>query len=229
VIQNDVFTYLVTSSNKSRKNFLLALRRNNLDYIFNEEAIEYIKQYKPKQELLNKLELLKCTIFDKEEEFRKALATVGITELNTSKKFLRIIDEAAILGSAIEHGFSLDTVVLSDGAKQYEIGRHALCWVHAERAIKKLISNSSEEAAEMDGIRDQIWEYYRLLKQYQEKPDAKDKKLLWDRFDQIFGQAVKSNKLSECLSTFRHNKAWCLNIHMFHFITIHQSLIFGRP
>jgi hypothetical protein len=223
VIQNDAFTYLITSDSKSRKNFLLALRGNNSDYIFNEEAIEYIKKYKPKPDLLNKLERLGLAGYDNEEEFLEGLVAANITGLNTSKKFLRIIEEAAIMGSAIEHGLSSDTIVLSDGAKQYGIGIHALCWVHAERAIRKLISNSPEEAAEIDGLRDQIWEYYNLLKQYKEKPNSDDKKYLSNRFDQIFGQTVKSSKLSECLRAFRRNKTDLLRVLEYPHVPLHNN------
>jgi hypothetical protein len=223
VIQNDAFTYLITSDSKSRKNFLLALRGNNSDYIFNEESIVYIKKYKPKQDLLNRLELLRATAYNSKKEFQKNLEAVDITSLNTSKKFLRIIEEAAIMGSAIEHGFSPDAIVLSDGAKQYDIGIHALCWIHAERAIRKLISNSSEEAEEIDGLRDQIWEYYQLLKQYKEKPNSKDKKYLSNRFDQIFGQTVKSSKLSECLRAFRRNKTDLLRVLEYPHVPLHNN------
>jgi hypothetical protein len=31
-----------------------------------------------------------------------------------------------------------DTVILSDDAGQFDVGRHALCWVHAERLVHKL-------------------------------------------------------------------------------------------
>ena len=35
-------------------------------------------------------------------------------------------------------GFLPDTVIVSDDAGQYTVGRHALCWVHAERLMHKL-------------------------------------------------------------------------------------------
>ena len=41
-------------------------------------------------------------------------------------------------GSIHAHGFLRDAVVLSDDAGQFAVGRHALCWVHAERLVHKL-------------------------------------------------------------------------------------------
>ncbi|MEO5373463.1 MAG: hypothetical protein H7840_04205 [Alphaproteobacteria bacterium] len=45
---------------------------------------------------------------------------------------------AAIGGSIKAHGFLDDMVVVSDDAGQFNVGVHALCWVHAERLIHKL-------------------------------------------------------------------------------------------
>ena len=36
------------------------------------------------------------------------------------------------------NGFRHDAVVVSDDAGPFAIGRHALCWVHAERLVYKL-------------------------------------------------------------------------------------------
>jgi hypothetical protein len=41
-------------------------------------------------------------------------------------------------GSIKAHGFLPNTVFISDGAGQFDIGRHALCWVHAERLVHKM-------------------------------------------------------------------------------------------
>ena len=56
----------------------------------------------------------------------------------TSQQGIKLITEAALLGSAIEHGLSPFTIVLSDGAKQFAILVHALCWVHMERSLRRL-------------------------------------------------------------------------------------------
>jgi hypothetical protein len=36
------------------------------------------------------------------------------------------------------HGFLCEAVVLSDDAGQFDVGQHALCWIHAERLVHKL-------------------------------------------------------------------------------------------
>jgi hypothetical protein len=49
-----------------------------------------------------------------------------------------IATEGALWGSIKAHGFLPDTVLVSDDAGQFAVGRHALCWIHAERLVHKL-------------------------------------------------------------------------------------------
>jgi hypothetical protein len=42
---------------------------------------------------------------------------------------VRIATEGALWGSVTAHGFLPDTVIVSDGAGQFAVGRHALCRV----------------------------------------------------------------------------------------------------
>ena len=46
---------------------------------------------------------------------------------------VRIATEGALWGSVTAHGFLPDTVIVSDDAGQFDVGRHGLCWIHAER------------------------------------------------------------------------------------------------
>jgi hypothetical protein len=156
--------------------------------------------------------LLIGTVCGNEREWRTALKKHDITNKNTGMKFLQIIEEAALLGSAISHGFNPNTVILSDGAKQYAIATHALCWIHAERAIRKLVSNSEKEAQEITDIRAQIWKYYKELKQYQCSPNQDYKIYLSENFDKIFEQNVNSNQLSIVLDSFRKKKLELLRV-----------------
>jgi hypothetical protein len=53
----------------------------------------------------------------------------------TAERHRKIATEGALLGGLIDAGFSLDLVIVSDGAGQFTILLHALCWVHAERLV----------------------------------------------------------------------------------------------
>ena len=66
------------------------------------------------------------------------------------------------------------------------IGEHALCWVHAERLVHKLIGFNDQQRQAIDVKRQLIWWYYADLKAYQRDPCPKRARQLRARFDRIF-------------------------------------------
>jgi hypothetical protein len=79
-----------------------------------------------------------------------------------------------------------DTVIVSDGAGQFRVGDHALCWVHAERLVYKLQPLCDAHRRALDLKRSLIWWYYADLKAYQRNPDARRARMMRARFDRIF-------------------------------------------
>jgi Transposase IS66 family len=208
VIQNEFFAFFRTTSSKSRMNFLTTLRGLRADYVLNNVALAYIKQYKPKKEIL---EILKNHVGiqrDSLEQFQNFLLSIGITNLNTGQKMRLAIEEAAVLGSAIQHSVNPDMKIISDAAGQFELFvlTHALCWIHVERAFKKLVPAHDDERAEIEQVRDDIWAYYRLLKQYKENPDPALKGSLSAQFDQLCKRSVESLELAAALKRMHDKK-----------------------
>ncbi len=76
----------------------------------------------------------------------------------------RITTEGALLGSILHHGLCDDIAVVSDDAGQFNILAHALCWIHTECLIHKLIPLNEGHRQGMAKIRDQVWCFYRALK-----------------------------------------------------------------
>jgi hypothetical protein len=56
------------------------------------------------------------------------------------------------IGSVIEHGLS-DLTIISDDANVV----HALCWIHAERLIAKIVPLTEQQEKDLDTVRDKIW------------------------------------------------------------------------
>lgn len=100
---------------------------------------------------------------------------------------------------------------------------HALCWVHAERAIKKLIGKSDVEISEIETIRDQLWKYYDELKSYQDKPTLEKKVRLDAEFDRIFGQKVENDELAIVLDKFIQRKSELLRVLEYPNIPLHNN------
>jgi len=143
------------------------LRKGHGDYVINDDAIEYIKKQSLPQLLLALLATDADKHFETKEDWLQHLERLAITK----KRHVRIATEGALLGSVLHHGFSKELVILSDDAGQFNILLHALCWIHAERTIHKLIPCSEEEGQAIGDIRDLIWDLYRDLKAYKYAPD----------------------------------------------------------
>lgn len=223
VIQNDSFTYFKTSNSKSRMNFLDALRAYHPDFVINDLALEYVKQFKPKPAVLHKLLQIKNIVAADEVEWQELLRGADISKYNTGLEPLKRINEAGLYGSAIMHGMDPSVIMLSDGAGQYNIGKHALCWIHAERAIKKLVPINKNEATEINLILDQNKLYYQELKKFRINPSIEKKQIISDQFDTIFNQHVNNPRLAKVLENFMKNKEDLLRVLDYPFIHLHNN------
>ena len=184
VIGNDLFTYFSSSESKSRDNYLRILRASHQDFVLNEYSRSYLIARQLRVSTLSKLQFSNNTICQTDTEWQAYLQQLGIK----SKSGVKLVTEAALLGSAIEHGLSPEMIILSDGAKQFAILVHALCWVHAERGIRRLKGVTRQQRLEIEEVQDALWEYYRQLKAYRDCPTDAQKQKLTERFEEIFGK-----------------------------------------
>ena len=84
---------------------------------------------------------------------------------------VQIATEGALWGSIKAHGLLPNTVIVSDDAGQFNVGRHGLCWVHAERLVHKLDTFTDRHRAALQRlVRSLIWRLYRDLKAYCRDP-----------------------------------------------------------
>ena len=147
--------------------------------------------------------------FVDETAWQTRLAELGIT----AERHVRITTEGALLGQLIEQGVSPDLVVLSDGAPQFDILVHALCWVHAERPLARLVPYNEKHRAAIEQVREQIWELYQDLKAYRAQPDAAAKPALETRFDTLVDQQTDfPASIGGVLKEMREHKADLLRV-----------------
>jgi hypothetical protein len=83
-----------------------------------------------------------------------------------SKRHRRIITEGALMGGLLAQGIPVTLSIVSDDAGQFNVFDHALCWIHAERIINRLIPLNAEHIKAVDDTREQLWQLYRDLKTY---------------------------------------------------------------
>jgi hypothetical protein len=112
----------------------------------------------------------------------------------------------------VAHGLLPETVIVSDEAGQFAVGRHALCWVHAERLVHALDTFHDGQRRAQQRIRRQIWRFYADLKAYRRDPTAPRRAALRRRFDRIFSQRTGFALLDKLLARLRRNKAELLHV-----------------
>ena len=219
-IGNDLFAWFESTDHKSRLNFLELLRNGHKDYMINEDAISYIRRLSFPQSLLEQLAENPTKHFANKIDWKTHLEQLGISKA----RHVRIATEGALLGSILYHGFSKELVIISDDAGQFNIMLHALCWIHAERTIHKLIPCSNEEANAIEDIRNRIWRLYRELKAYKEMPDEKKKTALEKCFDEIFSTQTCCAVLDAALRRIAKNKTELLLVLDRPDIPLHNNL-----
>src|SRR5260370_23667303 len=121
--------------------------------------------------------------------------------------------EGARWGSVKGNGLLPDTVIVSDEAGQFNIGLHALCWVHAERLVHKLDTFTDQHRNAQQRSRSLIWQFYKALKVYRDAPSSRRKTALHARFDRIFcNQRTGFVTLDRLLTRLHANKAELLMV-----------------
>jgi hypothetical protein len=66
---------------------------------------------------------------------------------------------------------------------------HGLCWIHAERSLRRLQGHTVEQCQNIDSMQQLLWDYYQQLKAYQQEPSLKFK-------------AISQKQLGKFLNTF---------------------------
>lgn len=90
---------------------------------------------------INKLSALMPTVFSDTPQWEAKLIELDIT----SPRHVQIATEGAMLGSLFEYEFKRNLFIISDDAGQFNILNHALCWIHAERMINKLVGFNEKQ------------------------------------------------------------------------------------
>jgi transposase IS66 family protein len=197
-IGNEWFAWFSSTSSKNRINFLQLLHAGSIRYGLNEHALDYWVEQGLPQEPRQRLqahwpaEMVPAC-------WERHLDALGID----SERHRRLATEGALLGGLIDKGFSLDLVIVSDGAGQFAILLHALCWVHAERLVHKLIPLNDRHRQDQARVRGEIWQLYADLKAYQRALDPARAPELEARFEAIFTQRTSFETLNQTLKRLR--------------------------
>ena len=138
-IGNDWFTLVRHAAIKEFAELSsICFRAGHTDYVLNDAAYGYMLCHDLSAPAIALLMAGPAwTRFDDPAAWLAHLDRLGSNALKVTP-IHPIASEGASWGYVQSHGFLCDKVVLSDDAGQFNVGRHALCWVHAERLVHKL-------------------------------------------------------------------------------------------
>jgi hypothetical protein len=211
-IGNDRFAWFTTTGSKSRLNFLELLRAGHGDYAINAEALAYMRSHSLAGPVIRMLAGARDKCFSDRAAWQAHLERLGITALKVTPDPVQIATEGALWGSVKAHGLLPETVIVSDDAGQFKVGRHGLCWVHAERLVHKLDTFTEQNRVIQQRIRSLIWNFYDDLKAYCRNPSPKRRAVLRARFDRIFRRRTGFATLDRLLARLHANKAELLMV-----------------
>ena len=211
-IGNDSFAWFGTTGSKSRLNFLELLRAGFTDYVVNEAALDYMREHDLSGAVIQRLAGHPQRQFADPAAWKHHLEQLGITDLQVTPDPARVATEGALWGAIAAHGFLHEAVIVSDDAGQFNVGAHALCWIHAERLVHKLETFTDQQRAAQQLVRGLIWWFYADLKAYQAAPTARRRSELRARFDRIFLRTTGFATLDRLLQRQHANKAELLMV-----------------
>lgn len=201
-IGNDFFAWFSSTESKSRANFLSLLHGSKSSYLLANDAFTYMAEHKLPQAQLAKLKDSVIVDFSCEASWKERLTSLDIK----GKRHIKIATEGALFGALLDKYDLKHLAIISDGAGQFDVLEHGLCWVHAERLIHTMQPLNDKHREEIKEIRAQIWTLYKALKSYKLSPSEKQSEILSLQFDRIFQQKTSYITLNKCLERLAKHK-----------------------
>jgi hypothetical protein len=219
-IGNELFAWFSSTEAKSRVNFLSLLNKGiGANYVLNEGAFEYLARQKLplliQERLLNKADTL-----NEKTHWESWLDELKVIKPNHRKT----VTEAALLGGLFAQGIPADLGIMSDDAGQFNVFDHALCWIHAERVINRLIPLNPNQAIAVEEIRGGIWAIYRDLKAYKLNPVATQADSIRQRFKELCQTKTCYATMNEALKRMGKNEHELLRVLDKPYLPLHNNL-----
>lgn len=218
-IGNEHFAFFESTASKSRINFLELLRTPYTDYHLNKAAWQYMREHKLPRAPRERLRA-GPTLFAEEPAWLAQLDALNITD----ERHRRIATEGALIGSLHHHALHQALVIISDDAGQFDVLRHALCWIHAERNFQAILPLNDTHAQALNWVRTQLWNLYDDLKAYKQNPHAAAKRDIEQYFDELCRTSTTFQTLNQALKRLHKNKAELLLVLERPDIPLHNNL-----
>lgn len=223
VLCNDFFTAYFTRPKKDRLTLLGLLCRDQLMFVFNQEAYDLMVELGLAKKWLDQIKpMLQTRLFTPEEmdNILKALFSKPKKD-GTSR---RIILESAALAYYQQSEYIIQ-YLMSDDAPQFNrlALYHALCWIHEGRHYKKLNPLFGINLDILNAFLDQFWGYYKALLTYKEGPSEAMAQQLSMQFDSLFETTTGYDALDQRITITRAKKKALLLVLDHPFLPLHNN------
>jgi hypothetical protein len=123
---------------------------------------------------------------------------------------------------------SPELTVVSDGAGQFDVFVHALCWLHGERPLERLVPHNETHRQAIEQIRQGIWELYAGLKAYRAAPEPRACDALGKQFDDLVARRTDYPSIDGVLKGMAADRAKLLRVLERPEVPLHNNLSEGH-
>lgn len=231
IICGAFFTTFHTKPNKKRLSVIEALLgivegQDKLQFGYNEYTKEMLITSKVSRKDRNKLESIfgtktKTALFEWQGDhaaFEKQIKEYAPAIMSKTNMYQRVMESFALGYYYCQDNFPTVEYLLSDDAPEYnKLSRvmQALCWIHDARYYKKLIPKLQRHRDILSKLMDEYWSFYNSLLAYKKatkKEQEASKKIIEQKFDELFNQETQYYQLNDCLKRTLNNKEKLLTV-----------------
>jgi hypothetical protein len=223
VLCNDLFTAYFTRPKKDRLTLLELLCRNQLKFLFNQQAFDLMIEWGIAVKWQEKIKpILNTKVMEREE--MDALLQELFPNPKKHGTNRRIVLESAALAYYQQSSHYIRYLITDDAPQFNKLAlHHALCWIHEGRHYKKLTPFSEMNQKIMDSFLEQFWDYYQALLMYKKAPSQEMAQQLSMQFDNLFATKTGYDALDKRIAITRAKKSALLLVLDHPFLPLHNN------
>jgi hypothetical protein len=223
VLCNDFFTAYFTRPKKDRLTLLELLCRDQLKFMFNQEAYELMVEYGLATKWLDQIKpMLGAQSFTREEMDHLLKTLFPNPKKHSTNR--RIVLESAALAYYQQSEYVIHYLMTDDAPQFNKLALyHALCWIHEGRHYKKLNPLFGMNRNILDAFLDKFWVYYDALLTYKKAPSEAMAQQLSMQFDSLFETTTGYDSLDQRIAKTRAKKNALLLVLGNPFLPLHNN------
>ena len=209
ILCNEFYTAFLTRPHKDRLTVLeILFCEHEMRFTFDSASFDLMKTFRvPNKIILYLQKNVFAQILDAEslEPWLRSLPS----DTKQKDSLIRRIKEAgAISYYHSQKEWPAIEILMSDAAPQFAhiAFRHALCWVHEGRHLKKLNPTVTLNRELLENYLERFWDFYQELNEYKVNNSPEDARRLEREFDRVFATKTGYGDLDERIQRIANNK-----------------------